>query len=142
MKKSLLIFFVALLTSGLYSCEKEAIVVETLRLEKKMLQNDMSKDDTIIVNVSQDCSFNDRQTVAMVVYETGVIGFLDSAKTVYGIIPDNVTYFPPLLPCNLPAEFMKEGMPVKFAGQMKEIYVNEKFEGHPFKMMFIKDITQ
>jgi hypothetical protein len=76
------------------------------------------------------CTYSDRKTERVVTNESGVIMRLN--ETTYVISADNQTQRYTL--CDLPDALKHDGMKVKFSGNVKEIYANERWMANPFEL--------
>ncbi|MEB3220166.1 MAG: hypothetical protein VKN72_28575 [Nostocales cyanobacterium 94392] len=80
-------------------------------------------------NVSK-CAFDNRKTVETVKNQVGTIKRLH--ETLYIIVSeDNPSRF---APCNLPEKLKQDGLKIRFNGEVKEIYPNERWAATLFKL--------
>ncbi|MEL6459061.1 MAG: hypothetical protein AAFQ91_12505 [Cyanobacteria bacterium J06621_15] len=82
------------------------------------------------VENSSKCAFDSRKTVDTVEKQIGTVRRIHD-KLYIIISEDNRSRF---APCNLPDEFKKEGLKIRFSGDVKEIYPNERWAATLFKL--------
>jgi len=77
---------------------------------------------------TEDCS-PDRKVVNTIVNQNGIIIKIGDN---YLIELDSINSGTRYYPCNLSDEFKKENKTIKFSGNVKEIFPNERLMGTPF----------
>ncbi|MEO1432761.1 MAG: hypothetical protein AAFV71_27585 [Cyanobacteria bacterium J06633_8] len=82
------------------------------------------------VENTSKCAFDDRKTVGTVENKVGRIQRIHD-KLYIIIAEDNSGRF---APCNLPDKFKKDGLKIRFSGDIKEIYPNERWAATLFKL--------
>ncbi|MBV6625952.1 MAG: hypothetical protein KI793_23975 [Rivularia sp. (in: Bacteria)] len=82
------------------------------------------------VEKTSKCAFDDRKTVGTVKNKVGTVRRIHD-KLYIIISEDNRSRF---APCNLPDEFKREGLKIRFSGDIKEIYPNERWAATLFKL--------
>jgi hypothetical protein len=85
----------------------------------------------------EDCAYNQRRTNEAVYNWTGQVELYDSISQVFHIRaarPGKIR----LDACNLPVEYKKDGMKVKFSGEIKAVLPEEKRIALPFVIAEIK----
>ncbi|MDY6901103.1 MAG: hypothetical protein SWZ49_23930 [Cyanobacteriota bacterium] len=82
------------------------------------------------VKKDSKCAFDSRKTVDTVENQLGTVRRIHD-KLYIIISEDNRSRF---APCNLPNEFKKEGLKIRFSGDVKEIYPNERWAATLFKL--------
>lgn len=77
------------------------------------------------------CDIDNRKNISLLENQIGIV---DEKNLDYIIrLNDKSTLFP----CNLPDEFKKQGVSVKFTGYKKKSLPTEKWVGAPFKLVSI-----
>lgn len=86
------------------------------------------------------CEYSSRQTVATIQNEVGQVVLLmpESEKFVIMMNGGNKRY----AACNLPAELMRNGISIRFSGEIKEIMTNERLMATPFVLQDYQVITR
>ncbi len=88
------------------------------------------------VEKTSKCAFDNRKTVDTVENQVGTVRRIHD-KLYIIISEDNRSRF---APCNLPDEFKKEGLKIRFSGDVKEIYPNERWAATLFKLTDYKAV--
>lgn len=89
-----------------------------------------------IANTSK-CAFDSRKTVETVENKVGRIQRIHE-KLYIIVTEDNRGRF---APCNLPDKFKKDGLMIRFSGEVKEIYPNERWAATLFKLTDYKVVN-
>ncbi len=82
------------------------------------------------------CAFDDRKTVETVENKVGTVRRIHDELYII-ISEDNRSRF---APCNLPDKLKKEGLKIRFSGDIKEIYPNERWAATLFKLTDYKAV--
>lgn len=82
------------------------------------------------VENNSKCVYDERKTVETVKDSIGTVRRIHD-KLYIIITEDNKSRF---APCNLPDKFKKEGLKIRFSGDVKEIYPNERWAATLFKL--------
>ncbi len=89
------------------------------------------QEDTLRVDSLPAC-FEDRATVQVINQQDGTVQYEDGALVILVKMSNEQ-----LVPCNLPDTF-QENDKVRFSGNKKEIFPNERRAGQPFELTYIE----
>lgn len=94
----------------------------------------MPTDNVQMETLDQKDCYPDRKIISTIKDATGKISKIDNSN--FGIQYNGE--YNVLLPCNLPVNMQKEGLEVKFDGEVKDVKPEEMWAGQPFVLTACK----